>query len=130
MNTSAGRHRAETMKTKLYQWRFYVGSLTADPDCMIEDIYLSYSFADLLQHDPVSRKALDEEREKEACAALYKLGMEPFDVAGDQRPWLYVEADESRCGIDRNNNVIDLRSGKTKFALDDSPAIRKFPKSL
>ena len=121
---------AETMKNKVYRWTFYVGSLTADPDCRIEDIYLSYSFADLLDEDPASRNALDEEREKEACLALGKQGMEPFDIAGDQRPWLYVEASESRYGIDRNNVVVDLRNGKKKFALDDLPTNRKFFESM
>lgn len=119
------------MKEKvLYKWSFYHGSDSATPDSKVADIYLTFSLNYLVNHGPSTRKALDEEREKAAGKALHSLGMDSFDIAGDQLPWLYVDEGNENYMLTRNNKVIARDANQHEYSLDDTDDLEQLRKQL
>ena len=114
----------------LYKWSFYHGSDTATLDSKVADIYLSFSLNCLVNHDPSTRKALDEEREKAAGKVLHSLGMDSFDIAGDQLPWLYVDEGNEDYVLTRNNKVIARDADQREYSLDDTDDLEQLRKRL
>ena len=117
-------------KKVLYKWSFYHGSDSATQDSKIEDIYLTYSLYCLVNHDPSTRKALDEEREKAAGKVLHSLGMESFDIAGDQLPWLFVDEGYENYVLTRDNKVIVRDADQREYSLDDTDDLEQLRKQL
>ena len=100
------------------------------PDNKIAEIDLTYSLVRLVSHDPSTRKALDEERERIAGKVLHSLGMDPFDVAGDQLPWLYVDEGNENYVLTRNNTVIACAERQVEYSLDDIDELDQLRKLL
>lgn len=112
-------------QNRLYKWIFYRGSKTIDPINKVTDLYLSFSLDDLIVCEPSLRIALDQERERLACKALYQIGMDSFDVAGDQLPWLFVEEGKELYGVTRDNKVVVFGPVDKECILDnDNELIR------
>lgn len=114
----------------LYKWLFYHGADSATQDSKVADIYLSYSLNVLINHDPSTRKALDQEREKAAGKVLHSLGMDSFDIAGDQLPWLYVDESNENYVLTRNNKVIARDADQREYSLDDADDLEQLRKQL
>ncbi|MCU7843912.1 MAG: hypothetical protein KZQ93_08745 [Candidatus Thiodiazotropha sp. (ex Monitilora ramsayi)] len=110
-------------QNRLYKWTFYRGARTIDPKNKIADLYLSFSLDDLITCESSLRIALDQERERLACKALYQIGMDSFDVAGDQLPWLFVEEGKDFYGVARDNKVIVFGAVEKEYILDDTDSL-------
>lgn len=124
-------HLVKALKEKvLYKWSFHHGSDSATADSKVADIYLTYALDRLVNHDPSTRKALDEEREKVAGKVLYSLGMDSFDIAGDQLPWLYVDESNANYVLTRNNTLIECGASQFEYSLDDPDDLEQLRKQL
>ncbi len=111
-------------------WAFYRGYNGINPKNKITDLYLSFSLSSLINHMPSMRAALYQERESLACRALYQVGMDSFDIAGDQLPWLFVEEGKEGYALTRNNTVITFDSDNNEYSLDDPIALNQLRKHM
>ena len=119
-------HGIDTMNQKTsYKWSFYRGSNVVNPENKVSDLHLSFSLKSLVNHSPSMRETLDQEREMLACRALNQLGMESFDIAGDQLSWLFVEEGQENYALTRNNSVIALDANGEEFPLEDPKAVNR-----
>ncbi len=117
-------------QAKLYKWKFYRGSDKISVENVVADIYLSYSLISYINQELSIRKAYDEEREKQMGRALHELGMDSFDIAGDQLPWLCVEEGRENYAITRNNSIIVYDISETEYSMDQPGVIDQLKKQL
>lgn len=113
-----------------YKWSFYRGSNVVNPENKVSDLHLSFSLKSLVNHSPSMRKTLDQEREMHAGRALIQLGMDSFDIAGDQLPWLFVEEGQEKYALTRNNSVIIFDADGEEFPLGDPKAVNRLRERL
>lgn len=113
-----------------FKWSFYRGSGGIDPKNKVCDLCLSFPLKSLLNQNHLAKKRLDNERESLACEALYKMGMDSFDIAGDQLPWFFVEEGQENYALTRHNSVVVFDVDATEYPLNDPDALNMLRKHM
>ena len=116
-------------RKKVFKWLFFRGSDGVRPANRIGELHLSFSLVDLINRSRSMRNPLDQEREMHAGRILHQLGMDAFNIAGDQVPWLFVEEGQKNYVLNRNNCVIALDTG-TEFPLDNAKSVAQLREHL